>query len=81
MDDTISTTELSWILGKSANAIRSMIKSGEIEAVRIVSGFRIPKAEAIRLGRERIETEAGRKLSDREVERLIDRVLETNEST
>ena len=41
-------------------------------------GFRIPKAEALRLARERIETEAGRKLSDRELERLIDEVIVTN---
>jgi hypothetical protein len=57
-----------------------MIRDGEIEGVRIPGGFRIPKAEALRLARERIEAEAGRKLSDRELERLIDEVIATNES-
>jgi excisionase family DNA binding protein len=80
VDETLSTTEIAWLLGTSPTAVRSMIKSGEIESARIVSGFRIPKAEAIRLGRERIEREAGRSLSDREVERLIDEVLATNRS-
>jgi hypothetical protein len=46
-----------------------------------VEGFRIPKAEALRLGRERIEQEAGRKVSDTELERLIDAVIRTNESS
>ena len=31
------------------------------------------------MARERIEAEAGRKLSDRELERLIDEVIATNE--
>src|SRR5207253_3932612 len=80
MDETISTTEMGWVLGKEASAVRSMIKGGRIEAVRIVTGFRIPRAEAVRLGRERIEAEAGQKLSDREVERLIDQVIATNQT-
>ena len=57
-----------------------MIRDGDIEGVRIPGGFRIPKAEALRVARERIEAEAGRKLSDRELERLIDAVIATNES-
>ena len=56
-----------------------MIRDGEIEGVRLPDGFRVPKAEALRLSRERIESEAGRKLSDRELEGLIDKVLTTNE--
>jgi hypothetical protein len=46
---------------------------------RLPSGFRVPKAEALRLARERIETEAGRKLADRELERLVDELIATNE--
>ena len=42
-------------------------------------GFRVPKAEAIRLARERIEAEAGKELSDRTIEHLIDDVISTNE--
>jgi excisionase family DNA binding protein len=78
MDDVLSTTEMGWLLGLSAAAIRRMIRAGDLESVRLPGGFRIPKAEALRLARERIEAEAGRKLSDRELERLIDKVISTN---
>jgi len=47
--------------------------------VRIPAGFRVPRSEALRLARERVEKEAGRKLSDRELEKLIDGVISTNE--
>jgi excisionase family DNA binding protein len=79
MDASLSSQQLAWVLGRSANSIRDAIKSGDIEATRIPSGFRIPKDEVLRLARERIEAEAGRKLSDRELERLIDEVVATNE--
>jgi hypothetical protein len=80
MDKSVSTQQLAWVLGRSANSIRDDIKSGDIEGTRIPSGFRVPKDEVLRLARERIEAEAGRKLSDRELERLIDEVIATNES-
>ena len=79
MDEFLSTREMAWVLGRSAGTIRDMIRDGEIEGVRLPDGFRIPKPEALRLAREGIEAEAGRKLSDRELERLIDEVLATNE--
>jgi excisionase family DNA binding protein len=79
MDDLLSTTEMAWVLGRSSGTIRDMIRDGEIEGVRLPGGFRVPKAEALRLARERIEAEAGRKLSDRELEKLIDEVISTNE--
>ena len=79
MNDHLSTQEVAWILGRSPGTVRDRIKDGEIEAIRIVDGFRIPKAEAMRLARERIEAEAGRKVSDRELERLIDDLIATNE--
>jgi excisionase family DNA binding protein len=79
MDELLSTKEMAWVLGSSPGTVRRMIRDGEIEAVRIPDGFRVPKVEALRLARERIESEAGRKLSDRELERLIDEVLSTNE--
>jgi excisionase family DNA binding protein len=78
MDDLLSTEQMSWILGRSAETVREMIRAGEIEGVRLPAGFRIPRAEAIRVARERIEEEAGRKLSDRELERLIDELIERN---
>jgi hypothetical protein len=79
MDKSVSTQQLAWVLGRSANSIRGDIKSGDIEGARIPSGFRIPKDEVLRLARGRIEAEAGKKLSDRELERLIDEVIATNE--
>jgi excisionase family DNA binding protein len=79
MDELLSTRQMSWVLGRSAGTVRDMIRDGEIEGVRIPGGFRVPKAEALRVARERIEAEAGRKLSDRELERLIDEVIATNE--
>jgi hypothetical protein len=79
MNEYISTKELGWVLDKSAGRIREMIKEGAIDGVRLPAGFRVRKEEALRLARERIEAEADRKVSDRELERLIDEVVATNE--
>ena len=80
MEEHLSTQQVGWILGRSPGTVRDKIQDGEIEAMRIVDGYRIPKAEVLRLARERIEAEAGRKLSDRELERLIDELITTNEA-
>ena len=79
MDDYLSTRQVGWVLGRSAETIRDLIRGGEIEGVRLPGGFRVPRAEVLRLARERIEAEAGRKLSDRELEKLVDEVIATNE--
>jgi hypothetical protein len=79
VDDFLSTKAMGWLLDTSAASVRRMIRDGEIEGVRLPEGFRVPKAEALRVARERIEAEAGRKLTDRELEALIDTVLTTNE--
>jgi hypothetical protein len=79
MDEHPSTQQVSWILERSPGTVRDMIRDGEIEGIRIPARFRIPKAEAIRLARDRIEAEAGRKLSDRQIERVIDKLIATNE--
>jgi excisionase family DNA binding protein len=79
MDEFLSTKQLSWVLGRSSGTIRDLIRGGEIEGVRLPGGFRVPRTEVLRLARDRIEAEAGRTLSDREVERLIDDVIATNE--
>jgi excisionase family DNA binding protein len=79
MDEFLSTKEMGWILDRSPGTVRDMIREGTIEGVRLPRGFRVRKEEALRLARERIEAEAGRKLSDRELERLIDDVIDTNE--
>ena len=80
MHESLSTQQLGWVLGRSANSIRDDIRSGAIESTRIPSGFRIPKAEVLRLAREKVEAEAERKPSDKELERLIDEVIATNEA-
>jgi hypothetical protein len=81
MEDHLSTKQVGWILGRSAGTIRDQVKAGEIDGSRITTGFRIPKAEVLRLAHEKIEAEGGRKLSDRALERLIDEVIATNEAT
>jgi excisionase family DNA binding protein len=78
VDDFLSTRQLAWVLDRSPETIRDMIRAGEIEGVRLPGGFRVPKAEVLRLAGERIASEAGRKLTDRELERLIDEVITTN---
>jgi excisionase family DNA binding protein len=78
VDDQLSTEQMGWVLGRSPETVRDMIRDGEIEGVRLPAGFRVPRSEALRVARERIEAEAGRKLSDRELERLIDELIERN---
>ena len=80
MHDLLTTQQLAWVLGHSAGTIRDQIKAGEIEATRIVGGYRIPKSEALRLAREKVEAETNRKVSDAKLERLVDEVIATNES-
>ena len=79
MDDHLSTQQVGWILDRSPGSVRDMIRDGEIEGVRLPAGFRIPKAEALRMARDRIEAEAGRKIADRELMRLVDALIATNE--
>jgi excisionase family DNA binding protein len=78
VDDHLSTEEVGWVIGRSAGTVRDMIQDGDIEASRIPDGYRIARAEVLRLGRGRIEAETGRRPSDRDLERLIDKVIETN---
>ncbi len=56
-----------------------MIREGEISAIRIASGFRVPRDEVLRVGGETIQQKAGRELSGTELEQLIDEVLATND--
>jgi excisionase family DNA binding protein len=79
VQDRLSTGQVGWVIGRSAGTVRDKIKNGEIDATRIVGGFRIPRAEVLRIARDRIEAEAGRTLSDRELEHLIDELIATNE--
>jgi len=81
VDDLLTTQQLAWVLGRSTGTIRDLIKDGEIEASRIVSGYRIPKSEALRLAREEVEAETGGSISDARLERLIDEVIATNEAS
>jgi excisionase family DNA binding protein len=80
MDELLSTREVAWLLGRSPGTVRDMIRDGDIDGLRLPGGFRVPKAEALRLARDRIETEAGEKLSDRRLEALIDEVIARNQA-
>lgn len=81
MDDHLSTQAVGWVIGRSSGTVRDMIQSGQIEARRIPAGYRIAKDEVLRLAREHVAAETGRKPPDRELERLIDEVIETNRAT
>ena len=78
MDELLSTQEMAWVLGRSSGTVRDMIREGEIESVRLPAGYRIPKAEALRVAGERIRAETGRSLPDRRLESLIDEVIDRN---
>ena len=80
MDDHLSTRQVGWIIGESASTVRRMIRDGDIDASRVVGGFRVSRDEALRVARETVEAKAGRKPSDRELEKLIDDVIATNEA-
>jgi len=77
--DHLSTQQLAWVLDRSPGTIRDRIKDGEIEAIRIVGGYRIPRTEVLRLARERIDAEGRPAVPDRDLERLIDEMIATNE--
>ena len=79
MDEYLSTKELGWVLGRSATSIRTLLKNGEVHAVRMPGGYRIPRSEVLRVSRDHVEAEAGRKLGDRELERLVEQVIAANE--
>ena len=81
MDDHLSTQQVGWVLGRSPGTVREMIQDGDIEAMRIVDGYRIPKAEVLRLARELVEAETGRKLSDTALERAINDLIAANEGS
>ena len=81
MNELLSTREMGWLLAKSPERIRRMIREGEIEGVRVPGAIRVPKAAALTAARQRIEAKAGRKVSDRELDQLIDQVITTDESS
>jgi excisionase family DNA binding protein len=80
VNDHLSTREVGWIIGESASTVRRMIRDGDIAASRVAGGFRVSRAEVLRVARQTVEEKAGRKLADRELERLIDEVISTNEA-
>ena len=78
-EDYLSTEHMGWLLGISSNAVRRMIREGELEGVRLPGGYRIKRDEALRASREHLEREAGRRVSARELDRLVDEVIERNQ--
>ena len=79
-DHYYSTEQMGWLLGVSADAVRERIKAGEIDGVRLPAGFRVRRDEALRVSRERVERETGQRLSDGELQRLVDETIATNEA-
>jgi hypothetical protein len=79
MDEYLSTKELGWVLGRSAGFVRTAIKRGEIDGVLLPGGYRVARDEVLRVSREHVEAEAGRSLPDRDLERLIDDVIASNQ--
>jgi excisionase family DNA binding protein len=77
-EDYLSTEHMGWLLGVSPNAVRRMIHEGELEGVRLPGGYRIKREEALRASREHLEREAGRQVDARELDRLVDEVIERN---
>ena len=78
MDELLSTKEMAWVIGRSSGTVRDMIRDGDIEVVRLPAGYRIPKAEALRVAREHVEAETGESIADRRLEALIDQVIDRN---
>jgi excisionase family DNA binding protein len=78
-EDYLSTEHMGWLLGISSNAVRRMIRAGELEGVRLPAGYRIRRDEALRASREHLEREAGRRVSVRELDRLVDEVIARNQ--
>jgi excisionase family DNA binding protein len=79
--DHYSTTEVGQLVGRSPGAVRRLIELGELEARRLPGvGYRIPRDAVIALGKETLLDEAGARLSDAQVARLVDRVIEHNEA-
>ena len=79
--DQYSTREVGQLIGRSAGSVRRMIDRGTLDAHRLPGvGYRIPRAAVIDLGKETLLDEAGAKLSDSAVARLIDQVIEQNEA-
>jgi excisionase family DNA binding protein len=78
-EDYLSTQHMGWLLGVSPNAVRRMIREGQVEGVRLPGGYRIRREEALRVSRQHLEREAGRQVSARELDRLVDEVIARNQ--
>jgi excisionase family DNA binding protein len=78
--DAFSTGEVAQLIGRSPSSVRTMIKSGELESARLPGvGYRVPREAVVALAKAVLRDEAGARLSDRQVERLIEQVLAQNE--
>jgi excisionase family DNA binding protein len=79
--EQFSTREVGQLIGRSAGSVRGMIERGELDAKRLPGvGYRIPRDAVISLAKETLLDEAGARLSDAQVARLIDQVIEHNEA-
>jgi excisionase family DNA binding protein len=79
--DQYSTREVGQLIGRSSGSVCRMIERGTLEAHRLPGiGYRIPRDAVIELGKETLLDEAGARLSDAQVARLVDHVIEHNEA-
>jgi excisionase family DNA binding protein len=79
--DRYSTREVGQLIGRSPGTIRKMIERGELEAHRLPgAGYRIERDVVVALAKEHLLDEAGARLSDDRVEKLIDQVIAQNEA-
>ena len=79
--ENYSTREVSQLIGRSAGTVRRMIERGELDAHRLPGvGYRIPREAVIEVGKATLLDEAGARLSDARVARLVDQVIEHNEA-
>jgi excisionase family DNA binding protein len=79
--EQLSTREVAQLVGRSASSIRTPIERGELKAERLPGvGYRIPRSAVLALAGEVLRDEAGARLSDAQVRKLVEQVLEHNEA-
>jgi excisionase family DNA binding protein len=77
--DQLSTREVAQLVGKSSSAIRTLIDRGELAAERLPGvGYRIPRDAVLSLASAVLRDEAGARLSDAQVKKLVEQVLDHN---
>jgi excisionase family DNA binding protein len=77
--DQFSTSEVGQLIGRSPTSVRGMIERGELESERLPGvGYRIAREAVLDLAKSVLRDEARARLSDKQVEALVERVLTHN---